>query len=124
MVTSWALLQPLPGALLIAFVHVPFVWEVALQLRLAARLYRLLPPERRQSFPDAPSKPARLFLGSARFQRAFWSYVTEQDANDGAETERLKQALRRSMRRKIVMATLAFLVAVGLVVMGWRPYPR
>lgn len=119
----WELQRPLPGALLIGLVHVPFAWEVALQLRLAARLYALLSPEVRESFPDAPEGPGWLFLGSARFQRAFWRYVTSSDAADGAEIARLKLALRRSMRRKIVVAVLGFVVAIGLVMAGWRPYP-
>lgn len=103
------------------------MWEVALQLRLAARLYARLPSALRQSFPDAPTAPGRLFLGSARFQRAFWRYVTDTDAAvdaDGAELAQLKRALRRSMRRKIVVAALGFSVVIGLVVAGWRPYSR
>jgi hypothetical protein len=119
---SWEPLQPLPGTLLIGLAHVPFVWEVALQLRLAAQLYERLPAECRQRFPDAPAGPGRLFLGSARFQVAYWRYVRDDTAGDGAEIQRLKLALRRSMKRKIAATTVAFGVAVGLLVMGWRPF--
>jgi hypothetical protein len=118
----WDVRQPLPGALLIGVLHVPFVWEVALQLQLAARLYSRLSPAVRAGFPDAPATPARLFLGSARFQRAFWRYVAA-NGDDALEVRQLKLALRRSMRRKLIVATLGFAVAVGLVIAGWRPYP-
>lgn len=121
---SWDIRQPLPGALAIALAHAPFIWEVGLQLRLAARLYARLSLAQRQSFPDAPAMPARLFLGSARFQRAFWHYIERADDSDGVENAQLKLALRRSMRRKLVAATLGFSVAVGLVAAGWRPYPE
>lgn len=109
---------------MIGLAHAPFVWEVALQLRLAARLYAALSPELRRSFPDAPATPARLLLGSASFQRAYWRYICSTDGADGVEIARLKLALRRSMRRKILVATLGFCLVLALVGAGWRPYPH
>ncbi|MEY2930902.1 MAG: hypothetical protein RL033_1651 [Pseudomonadota bacterium] len=117
-------LEPVTGMLIITAVHVPFLREVVLQLRTASQLYEQLSPARRAAFPDAPTRPALVFLGSARFQLAFWAYVKREDPLDSALQAGFKRVLRRSMRRKVIVAVLAFLVACALVAAGWRPYPQ
>ena len=115
-------LEPLTGMLIIVAAHLPFMREVHLQLRLSSRLYEQLPAARRAAFPDAPKSSARLVLGSARFHVAFWAYVKRKDPMDTSAQVGLKLALRRSMKRKIIVAVLGFIVACVLVAAGWRPY--
>lgn len=115
-------LEPLTGMLIIGAVHLPFVREVYLQLRLSSRLFVQLSPARRAAFPDAPTRPALLFLGSSRFHLAFWAYVKRRDPMDSSSEVALKVALRRSMRRKVIVAVFGFVVACALVATGWRPY--
>jgi hypothetical protein len=117
-------LEPVTGLLIITAAHVPFLREVVLQLRIASQLYEQLSPAARAAFPDAPTRPALVFLGSARFQLAFWAYVKREEPLDSALQAGFKRALRRSMRRKVIVAVLAFLVACALVAAGWRPYPQ
>lgn len=117
-------LEPVTGMLIITAAHIPFMREVYYQIRISSLLYEQLPPARRAAFPDAPARPALVFMGSARFHIAFWSYVKSEDALDSSLQAGLKRALRRSMKRKIVVAVLAFLVACVLVAAGWRPYPQ
>ena len=116
-------LEPATGMLIIAVAHVPFLREVYLQLRLSSQLYGLVTPARRSQFPDAPAQPTWLVLASARFHLAFWSYVKREEREDTPLQAGLKRALLRSMKRKVVVAVLGFLVAGALLAAGWRPYP-
>lgn len=115
-------LEPLNGMIIIAVIHIPFMREVLLQMRVSSQLYSLLTPARRARFPDAPARPAWLVLASGRFHLAFWAYVKRSDPEDTSLQAALKRALRRSMKRKVIVAVLGFLVACALVAAGWRPY--
>lgn len=109
--------------LIIVLTHIPFMREVYFQMRVSSQLYGLLTPARRSQFPDAPVEPTWLVLASARFHLSFWSYIKRQDPDDTSLQAGLKRALRRSMKRKVIVAVLGFLVACALLFAGWRPYP-
>src|SRR5688572_24770583 len=104
-------LEPATGMLIIAVAHLPFLREVQLQLRLSSQLYALLTPARRAQFHDPPVHARRLMLASARFHLAFWAYIKREEPADTPPQVALKLALRRSMKRKVIVAVLGLLVA-------------
>ncbi len=71
--------------------------------------------------PDSDGEQA-LFLSSARFHRAFWRCANTEDGSEHVQA--LKQAFRRGMKRRVAFACFGAIIAVGLIVLGWRPWPN
>ena len=115
-------MNPVLGALIVGAAHVPFAYEVIVQLRTQARLYALIPEQTRRTFPRAPSRPSLVFLGTPRFFRAFGRYVFADIADESREIVALKTRLRKSIRRKVWFAIGGLAIAIALVALGWRPF--
>lgn len=114
---DWALL----GGLLLAVSFIPWVVEVCWQLRLQALFVAALPPEVRAALPRHPRRPWLAFLGSPRFQLAFWRYARRELPGDPDPVIALKRRMRASLRRELVWSLGGFAVLGALAAAGWRP---
>lgn len=113
--------DPLLGIIIIAAAHVPFAWEVLLQLRLQAKLYPMV-PSRIAQLPQAPSRGTRIIFAPPRVQKALYRYVWQDEPGEQHEVQSLKRRLRRSWRRKVGFAVAGLAVTLVLLYRGWRPW--
>ena len=104
------------GALVLLLIHLPHAREIILQVRVQARLWAILPPDVRATFPDAPSSPGRVVLGSWRFFRAFKAYFRTPAASDPPEVARLKAELRNSSRREKWVGSIGLALVTTLAI--------
>lgn len=122
-VATWSGLQltsPLSGAIITGIVHIPFAWEVFLQLSLQAQLWVFLPPHM-LVLPGAPASGTKIIVASPAFQKAFYRYIW-QDIEERREAVALKQRLRRSWRRKLIFGLVGLATGLALLTGGWRPW--
>jgi hypothetical protein len=100
---------------------VPWLVEVFFQLRLQARFLAALPEPMRAALPRHPRRPALAFLGSWRFQMAFWRCIRRDLPGDAADIAALKRRMRATMRREAVWVSGGVAVLAVLIAVGWRP---
>jgi hypothetical protein len=110
------------GALILAVGVMPYIAEIVYQLYLQAVFVATLSPAKRAELPPHPEEPWKVFLGSLRFQLAFWRYIRRDFPDDPAPVSALKHRMRASLRRELIWALFAAVVLVILLVKGWRPF--
>ena len=113
--------DPVIGSCIIAAAHLPFCWEVLLELRLQAKLFLFI-PHRILNLPGAPGRGSRIIFAAPRFQRALYCYVWQDEPGEPPEPRLLKRRLRRSWRRKLAFGLAGFVVLLVLLYRGWRPW--
>jgi hypothetical protein len=114
--------RSLLGTLTAALAFLPWVVEVAYQVRLQARFLEALPPETRATLPPHPRRPLLAFLGSTRFQLAVWRSFRRDVPGDPEPVLALKARMRASLRRELAWALGGVAILVVLVRNGWRPW--
>jgi hypothetical protein len=110
------------GTLIAGLAFLPWIAEVAWQVRLQARFLEALPPEARAAMPRHPRRPLLAFLGSTRFQLAVWRSFRRADGDDPPPLRELKARMRASLRRELAWALGGVAILVVLVHGGWRPW--
>ncbi|HVX98018.1 MAG TPA: hypothetical protein VHK47_24105 [Polyangia bacterium] len=114
--------RSLLGNLIAGLGFLPWVVEIAYQVRLQARFLEALPPEKRAALPRHPRRPVLAFLGSTRFQLAVWRSFRRDAPDDPAPVLELKARMRASLRREILWALGGIAILVYLLHGGWRPW--
>lgn len=114
--------RSLLGTLIAGLAFLPWVVEVAIQVRLQARFLEALPLESRAALPRHPRRPLLAFLGSTRFQLAVWRSFRRDAPGDPEPVLALKARMRASLRRELVWALGGIAILVVLVHGGWRPW--
>jgi hypothetical protein len=110
------------GTLIACLGFLPWIVEVAYQVRLQARFLEALPPSARAALPRHPRRPALAFLGSTRFQVSVWRSFRRDTPDDSPDVQALKERMRASLRREIAWALGGVAILVALVHGGWRPW--
>jgi hypothetical protein len=114
--------RSLLGTLIAGLAFLPWIVEVAFQLRLQARFLEALPPETRAALGRHPRRSVLAFLGSTRFQLAVWRSFRRDTPEDLAPVLELKRRMRASLRREIAWALGGLAIVAVLVYGGWRPW--
>jgi hypothetical protein len=112
----------LSGTLAVGAGFLPWMVEVAFQLRLQARFIAALPESVRAALPPHPRRPWLAFLGSLRFNLALWRYVRRDLPDDSPTITRLKRQICRSLRREMSWITGGVVVLAVLIATGGRPF--
>jgi len=114
---DWSLL----GAVVLVLAFIPWVVEVGWQVKWQARFLAALPSEIRTALPPHPRRPVLAFLGSLRFQLAFWRYIRHELPSDPPPVIVLKRSLMASLRRELVWSFGALAILGAMLAAGWRP---
>jgi hypothetical protein len=114
--------RSLLGNLIAGLGFLPWIVEVAFQVRLQARFLEALPADKRAALPRHPRRPLLAFLGSTRFQLAVWRSFRRDAPDDEPPVLALKARMRRSLRREIVWALGGIAILAVLLRGGWRPW--
>jgi hypothetical protein len=114
--------RSLLGTLIAGLAFLPWIVEVAFQVRLQARFLEALPAETRAALPPHPRRPLLAFLGSMRFQLAVWRAFRRDTPEDPAAVLALKARMRASLRRELAWALGGIAIVAVLVRAGWRPW--
>jgi hypothetical protein len=115
--------RSLLGTLIAGLAFLPWIVEVAFQVRLQAHFLEALPVETRAALGRHPRHTLLAFLGSTRFQLAVWRAFRRDTPDDSAPVRELKARMRASLRREIAWALGGIAILIVLVRGGWRPWP-
>jgi len=110
------------GTLIAGLAFLPWIAEVAWQVRLQARFLDALPPDARAALGRHPRRSALAFLGGPRFELAVWRSFRRDTPNDDEAVRALKARMRASLRREIAWALGGLAIVFVLVRGGWRPW--
>jgi hypothetical protein len=110
------------GSLIACLAFLPWIAEVAFQVRLQARFLESLPTETRAAMPPHPGRPLLAFLGGPRFQLAVWRAFRRDVPGDSEPVLALKARMRASLRRELAWALGGLGILLVLVRAGWRPW--
>jgi hypothetical protein len=114
--------RSLLGNLIAGLGFLPWIVEVAYQVRLQARFLEALPADKRAALGSHPRRPLLAFLGSTRFQLAVWRSFRRDAPDDPPPLLELKARMRASLRREIAWALGGLAILAYLVHGGWRPW--